>query len=391
MRTVLIMALKDLVLVTRDWLGLFFIVGFPILMGVFFGSMYGGIGDRGSTKLDVAVVDEDGSPMSAKFIESLANSGSVSVQKLPRDEALDRVRRGQLIGMIGIPNGFGKTAGIMWMESPAIELGVDPSRQAEAGMLQGFIMQAAGKLVMDRFQDPASMRPFIQDARGKMIADADIPSEMRPLLNQMMTSLDGFMAKWQEVQTADREAATGEGKKSPAAGNTFEIARIKTIDVTREPPQGSREALFQQIRSKWDISFPQAMLWGVLACAATFAISIVRERKQGTLLRLQAAPISRTQVLLGKATACFLAVMGVIIMMIALGMFLGMRPRSPVLLAGASVCVAFCFVGIMTLMSVVGKTEEAVSGAAWGAQHDHGHVRRRHDPAGLYAPLHGDA
>ena len=367
MRTVLIMALKDLVLITRNWLGLFFIVGFPILMGVFFGSMYGGVGERGSTKLDVAVVDEDGSPMSAKFIESLGNSGSVSVQKLPRDEALDRVRRGQLIGMIGIPNGFGKTAGIMWMESPAIELGVDPSRQAEAGMLQGFIMQAAGKLVMDRFQDPASMRPFIQDARDKMIADADIPSEMRPLLNQMMTSLDGFMTKWQEVQTANRETATSEGKKSPAAGNTFEIARIKTIDVTREPPKGSREALFQQIRSKWDISFPQAMLWGVLACAATFAISIVRERKQGTLLRLQAAPISRTQVLLGKATACFLAVIGVIIMMVVLGMFLGMRPRSPVLLAGASVCVAFCFVGIMTLMSVVGKTEEAVSGAALGA------------------------
>ncbi len=365
MRTVLIMALKDLVLVTRDLLGLFFIVGFPILMGVFFGSMYGGVGERGSTKLDVAVVDEDGSTMSAKLIESLGASGSIRIQKLPRDEALDRVRRGQLIGMIGIPNGFGKTAGMMWMESPAIELGVDPSRQAEGGMLQGLIMQAAGKLVMDRFQDPASMRPLIRDARDKMIADADIPSEMRPLLSQMMTSLDGFMAKWQEVQTADRKTAAGEGKKSPAAGSAFEIARIKTIDVTREPPKGSREALFQQIRSKWDISFPQAMLWGVLACAATFAISIVRERKQGTLLRLQAAPISRTQVLLGKATACFLAVIGVIIMMVVLGMSLGMRPRSPVLLAGASVCVAFCFVGIMTLMSVIGKTEEAVSGAAW--------------------------
>ena len=78
-------------------------------------------------------------------------------------------------------------------------------------------------------------------------------------------------------------------------------------------------------------------------------------------------PISRTQVLFGKATACFLAVIGVIIMMVAPGMFLGMRPRSPVLLAGASVCVAFCFVGVMTLMSVVGKSEEAVSGAAGAA------------------------
>jgi ABC-2 type transport system permease protein len=50
-----------------------------------------------------------------------------------------------------------------------------------------------------------------------------------------------------------------------------------------------------------------------------------------------------------------------------LGVWLGMRPRSPGLLALASVAIAFCFVGIMVLMSVIGKTEEAVAGAAWGA------------------------
>jgi ABC-2 type transport system permease protein len=364
-KTVFIMALKDLVLISRDRLGLFFICGFPILMGVFFGSMYGGAGNRGSAKLEVAVVDEDGSAMSAKFIESLGSSGGVHVQELPREQALDRVRRGELVGMIAIPSGFGKTAGMPWMESPAIELGVDPSRQAEVGMLQGLIMQAAGKLAIERFRDPASMGPLIQQGRDKMNADADLAPATRLLLDQMLTSLEGIMAKWQEIQAGDPDAA-GEGKK-PAADDAFQIARIKSIDVTRQPPPGSREALLGQIRSKWDISFPQAMLWGVLACAATFAISTVRERKQGTLLRLQAAPISRPQVLLGKATACFLAVIGVIILMVALGMLLGMRPRSPVLLAGASVCVAFCFVGVMTLMSVVGKTEEAVTGAAWGA------------------------
>ena len=59
MRTVLAMAMKDLRLMSRDWLGLFFIVGFPILMGIFFGSMYGGVGGSGSASLRVAVVDED--------------------------------------------------------------------------------------------------------------------------------------------------------------------------------------------------------------------------------------------------------------------------------------------------------------------------------------------
>ena len=44
MRTVLTMAAKDLRLMSRDWLGMFFIIGFPILMGIFFGSIMGSMG-----------------------------------------------------------------------------------------------------------------------------------------------------------------------------------------------------------------------------------------------------------------------------------------------------------------------------------------------------------
>lgn len=367
MRTVLVMAWKDLVLIARDWLGLFFIIGFPVLMGIFFGSMYGGIGERGSTKLDVAIVDEDRSAMSAKFAESLGQEGGVHVERLKRAEALNRVRLGQLVGAICIPSGFGKTAGMMWIEGPAIELGVDPSRQAEAAMLQGLIMKAAGSLVAARFREPGSMILLLQDTRDRIMADPKLPEAMRPVLKQLMVSLEGFVEQWQKAEAADPKPAAGNDKQ-PLAADAFEIARIKMIDVARDPPPaGSRAALIRQIRSKWDISFPQAMMWGILACAASFAISVVRERKQGTLLRLKAAPVSRTQVMLGKAAACFFAVIGVIVMMVGLGVALGMRPESPLLLVVASVCVAFCFVGIMALMSVLGKTEEAVSGAAWGA------------------------
>ena len=369
MRTVLTMAVKDLKLITRDWLGLFFIIGFPVLMALFFGSMYGSM-DTSSASLTIAVVDEDNSAMSAKFMESLVAGGNLQIEKLPREEGMDRVRRGRLVGMIAIPKGFGETAGILWMEGPAIEVGIDPSRKAESGMLQGMIMQAVGKLMMARFQDPTSMRPLVKQARDEIASQNDMPALMKPLLVQMMDSLDAFMESWAAAQAQEKqvkqENSDSEGK--PAADMPeFQLARIETIDVTRELPKGSREALVRQIRSRWDISFPQAMLWGVLACAASFAITIVRERKQGTLLRLQVAPVTRAQILAGKATACFLAVLGVIVVMVALGVWLGMRPRSPALLAVAALSVAFCFVGIMMLMSVIGKSEEAVSGAAWGA------------------------
>ena len=42
MNQVLVMAIKDLRLLFRDKLGAFFIIGFPILMGIFFGMVMGG-------------------------------------------------------------------------------------------------------------------------------------------------------------------------------------------------------------------------------------------------------------------------------------------------------------------------------------------------------------
>jgi ABC-2 type transport system permease protein len=361
MHSVLIMAAKDLKLISRDRVGMFFIIGFPVLMGLLSGVISGSF-DTKSGSLSIAVVDEDESEMSAKFVEALNEAGNVKIERLGRQDAMDRVRRGRLVGMIAIPEGFGETAGIMWMEGPAIELGVDPSRRAESGMLQGLIMQAAGKLTAARFQDPSSMRPFIKQAQDEFATSDDIPILMRPLLTEMMGSLDNFTQSLERVQAAHGDDDSN-GAIQPS---DMLIARIETIDVTRELPKDSPAALVRKLQSKWDIGFPQAMLWGVLACAAGFAVTIVRERKQGTLLRLQVAPVTRAQILAGKAAACFLSVIAVIVFLVVLGMWLGMRPRSAGLLTVAALCVAFCFVGVMMLMSVIGKTEEAVSGAAWG-------------------------
>src|SRR5215212_10062082 len=141
MRTVLTMAMKDLRLMSRDWLGMFFIIGFPIMMGLFFGQIMGPF-DTKKSSVSIAVVDEDMTPMSARFVESLRDSGNMQIEMADRRQAVDRVRRGQLVGMIAIPAGFGETAGMPWLKGPAVEVGVDPSRGAESAMLQGLIMQA---------------------------------------------------------------------------------------------------------------------------------------------------------------------------------------------------------------------------------------------------------
>jgi ABC-2 type transport system permease protein len=376
MRAILTMAAKDLRLMSRDWLGMFFIIGFPIAMSIFFGVVMGSMGGDNSPPLRVAVVDEDKSAASELFVDELKNSGSnLDIEEQSRDAAMDRVRRGKVVGMIALPRGFGESAGLMWKEPPVIELGVDPSRKAEAGMLQGNIMQALGKRMFSQFQDPRAMGQYLDSAKEQIAGARDMPIAMRVSLTALMESLENWQKTWEEAEAAEEaddnartdDEGADESEKSEAGGSEFQLAKIETIDVTRKAEKGSREELFSRLRSKWDISFPQAMVWGILACAAGFAISIVRERQHGMLLRLQVAPVTRGQLVAGKATACFVAVIGVIAVMAALGVWLGMRPVSYALLALAAVCIAFCFVGIMMLMSTIGKTEEAVSGAAWGA------------------------
>jgi len=361
MRAILLIAAKDLRVVAHDKIGLFFILVFPVLMGVLFGFMSSSFSsDLESVQIEIAVIDADQSAMSRRFIQALEETGNVTVRQDAgdREAVIDETRRGRLLGYIGLPKGFGEAVGIMWMEQPAIELGVDPSRSSEAGLLKGIIMQASGELMGERFMDPDSMRPMIEKSRQDIHSNEEISPAARALLGGFMATLDTFMGSLDQLNEGLEEAGEGE------AGPTMQLANIAMVDVTAPKKEND---LLDRLRSPWDISFPSAMLWGVLACAASFAITMVRERAQGTFARLKVAPIARFHILTGKGAACFAAVIFVNVLMIALGLVLGMRPGSYMLLALAVVCVAFCFVGIMMLMSVIGRSEEAVAGAAWGA------------------------
>jgi ABC-2 type transport system permease protein len=351
MQSVLTLASKDLRLLFRDKMGLFFVAVFPLVYGVFFGLITGGSGDSGSSAVPVAVVDDDRSAISQKFIEALEKQGSLEVVAADRATAADRVRRGQLTAFVVLPKGFGETAGIFWMPGPAIELGIDPGKRAEGGMLEGLIMQAMGGMMRERFADPATMRQSIQRSSAEINNSSEMPPAQRMILSGFMGALDQFLGSF-------------DAKLFEQNGPRMEPARIERVDVTAA--QNPTQALLSKVRSPFEITFPSAIMWGIVGCVAGFAISLVKERTEGTLLRLKTAPISRGQILSGKAAACFMTAIGVIVFMLLLGrLFFRVRLSNPLGLALGSICTAACFTGLMMLLSVIGKTEHAVAGAGW--------------------------
>src|SRR6185503_2734947 len=80
-------------------------------------------------------------------------------------------------------------------------------------------------------------------------------------------------------------------KQGEGGGPSMQLARIDKVDVTAM--SGGPNDVTKKLRSPWDISFPSAMLWGVIGCVAGFAVSLVKEQTEGTLLRLKVAPITR--------------------------------------------------------------------------------------------------
>ena len=194
MTSILTLALKDLRLLFRDKMGLFFIVAFPVIMGVFFGLINRSFSSsEGRRAMQVGVVDADDSEMSRLFLAALAETKNIEVKPMERAAAMDQVRKGQLVGFIAIPSGFGETAGVMWLEGPALELGVDPSRQAESGMLQGMMMQAMGRLIQKRFTKPGAMRAQVQNWMANPASQSDMPPETHELLKGMMGRVDEFL------------------------------------------------------------------------------------------------------------------------------------------------------------------------------------------------------
>jgi ABC-2 type transport system permease protein len=372
MRAILAIALKDIRLLLRDRMAAFFVLIFPLLMGLFFGLVITPSATGSKAKMRVAIVDQDLSKYSRLLIGSLQENNHLAVEMDQFDQARKSVQAGNRTALIVIPQGFGETAGLLWEQQAEIQLGVDPSRASEGAMLEGFIMEAVGGLIGKRLSNPDEMLGMAKRSMESVRSDANLNEQRRGQLLDFFAELDGFVQSLSAIQT-DRASGDQviEQRDDEIDGNEqsmgFRLAAIDKIDVTQKVDPNSREGQLRKLRSRWDISFPQAMLWGILGCVAGFAISLAQEREAGTLFRLYVAPISRSQLLSGKALACFLSVIAVIILITICGFLLGMRPLSTSKLAFAAVAVAVCFVGIMMTLSTLGRSVQSVSSTGWAA------------------------
>jgi ABC-2 type transport system permease protein len=376
MQKMLALALKDLKILFRVKPALFFTVGWPLVIAILFGSIFGGGGGgERVNKMPIAVVDEDNTAQSQAFVKQLQAREALDVAVLPRAEATSLVQRGKRSAAVVLPPGFGIAKQHIFSGTPpTIELLVDPSHKVESGMLAGVLYEQSAQTMQELLTDPVASKRIVHDAMSSVNGAPAGTVPDAPALTRFLGELDTFLDA--QAKAAPAANAGGSGTNSGSATNgsngtngvgngtqsamraAFKPVDIKTHEVGAEEKGGPR--------SGYEVSFVQGLVWAIFGCVMGFSMSLVTERTQGTFTRLRMSPLSDMQVLGGKALGCFLMLTLMQSLLLLLGIVVfHVRIASPLLLAIAILCSSAAFVGVMMLVASLGRTEEGTRGAGF--------------------------
>ncbi len=261
----------------------------PIAFFSIFALVFGGRGGSGSElRVDVGVVDEDGSPVSTRLLAALEKEKGLKVsrtlkvrdaqQPLDRQRARALVRGGQLDVAVVVPKGFGAAFPGFAPGAPEVELLVDPANPIAAQMIVGLLQKVGLTALPDMFVR-SSMEAF------KRYAGALTPEQRLAV------------EEWQKyLELEAEEGARGDGPSDALAGG---LVRTRVVDVIRE--RAPRTATIAFYAAGVGVMF-------LLFMAAGAGGALLEEAEAGTLDRLLTSRLGMGRLLLAKWA--FLTVVG---------------------------------------------------------------------------------
>ncbi len=252
----------------------------PIVFFSIFASVFGGQGDRQTTRIAIAVVDEDGSEFSRRLIDGLRKEEGLRVRSTAATkggEVLDRaaaerlVRNGDVPVAVVIPKGLGAGFAERGFApgGPPVQLLSDVSDpiapQMVRGLLQKVTMTAAPDLMMQ-----GGLAQFEKHA-GAMTP------QQRQAVDQWLPQL--------------RERAAGPGTGASSSQGAMGLA-VDVVDVMRTDDR--RGSLISFYAAGIGVMF---LLFSSVGGAGGVLLD---EVESGTLERLLSTKIGMTELLLGK-------------------------------------------------------------------------------------------
>lgn len=282
-------------------------------------------GDDPAILLDVCLVNEDSGLFGMEVVKAIEGIKELNVTLYDTvTEAEERVAKGEVAAAILIPADF--SAKIDAHTSTAVEVIVDPAEPMGASIVSGIMNQVVAEVTV--WGEVQYGVRSILDESGLL---ADASAEVRGAVEAQ--SLGVIMTQLNEM------------RRNPA------------IAVVSEDLEGT------QVEGGWVIPFVTRIFAGytvmfIFFIVGTSATSLLREREEGTLRRLLAAPIPRGAVIAGKMLAYMvLACLQVVVIFgVATLFFQVSLGNSPVALVVLTLSVALVATALGMMVAALAKT-----------------------------------
>ncbi|MEA2571818.1 MAG: linearmycin/streptolysin transport system permease protein [Acidobacteriota bacterium] len=248
----------------------------PIVFFSIFATVFGSRGDSGTSKIKLAVADEDHSERSKELIDGLKSETALTIVEAPKDgakftaaSAEEYVRAGNIAVALVVPKGFGESKISFYSgakdKSPAFRLFADTSDpiapRVVSGLLQKVVMTAAPELMMSSGIDA-------MDRFGGGLTD------------EQKATLNGNMASFHKQRAANPTVSSaGDG-----------LVPIEVSDVLGKTKKNPLVAFYAAGIGVMFLLFTASNAGGAL----------LEESESGTLDRILTTRVTLTTLLLGK-------------------------------------------------------------------------------------------
>jgi len=325
-------AQKDLQVFFKDRGSILQLIVVPLVFVIVFSGALTAIGTDEDDRLPLAVVNNDQNQAAQTLLDGIEATGGLRVEYYEQDEAMALLKTNDIHRVLIIPANF--TADLEAQKSVILQLIHHPDADRE--------QSEAVRLVVDGIAQDMALK------------------------SQIITSLE--MMGQMQANSPDSFQVFSTDKIINQAQNQFERARSEPLVSIEEkiPGQSDQEEVEIQELS----TVPGIAVLAVFLTAQAAAQMIYEEKKIGAFRRLLAAPVSKTEILLGKMIPNVIIALIQIAVIFAFGAFglelLGLQPmplgNDPLALFVVSFIVAVCSSCLAILIAAIARTESQVGG-----------------------------
>ena len=286
-KTALHLARKDVRLFFRDRTALMLALVLPIVLATVFGTamkgMSGGGGSGGGIKaLPLWVEDLDGTTESAALVERIRTTEGIRSKE--GEGGHSQVRNGNYPMALVIEKGYADD--LNGGRVPSLRLLQDPSKSLSIQVLTGRLLFPLGANLVDSIRGPLF---------ANLMREVGFPEGS---LDRVSQEFERSVERISEIGDEAGSVAEAPGGEAGSVGFDFFQTAPKLLGITTEDVMKSKGG--QPKKAGVSHAFAAMAVMMLMFTLVAGAGTLLEERDQGTLLRLQVIPRAGDAILLGK-------------------------------------------------------------------------------------------